>query len=231
MTESRPAATVHVGLDVHAASIRLAAVRADELLDERTLPHDPEAVARVVSRWPRVRCCYEAGPTGYGLARQLRARGIACDVVAPGLVPVRPGDRIKTDPRDARKLARLLAGGLLEAITVPSEQVEALRDLVRAREDARIDRMRDRHRMSKFLLRHDLRMPNQSWGATRRKWLGSLTFEPRPSAAGLSDLPARAGSRRPSHRSARARPRRWRPRTARGRSSSRGCAACAASTR
>jgi transposase len=91
-------------------------------------------------------------------------------------VPVRPGDRVKTDPRDARKLAGLLAGGLLEAITVPSEQVEALRDLVRAREDARIDRMRGRHRLSKFLLRHGLRMPNQSWGATRRTWLGSLTF-------------------------------------------------------
>ena len=155
MTESRPATTVHVGLDVHAASIRLAAVRGDELLDERTLPHDAEAVARVVSRWPRVRCCYEAGPTGYGLARQLRAGGIACDVVAPGLVPVRPGDRIKTDPRDARKLARLHAGGLLEAITVPSEQVEALRDLVRAREDARGDLMRARHRLSKLLLRHE----------------------------------------------------------------------------
>ena len=105
MTESKPVATVHVGLDVHAASIRLAAVRADELLDERTLPHDPEAVVRVVSRWPRVRCCYEAGPTGYGLARRLRARGIACDVVAPGLVPVRPGDRIKTDPRVRREVA------------------------------------------------------------------------------------------------------------------------------
>ena len=96
MSERRPSATVHVGLDVHAASIRLAAISADELLDERTLPYDPEAVARAVSRWPRVRCCYEAGPTGYGLARYLRSRGIACDVVAPGLVPVRPGDRVKT---------------------------------------------------------------------------------------------------------------------------------------
>ncbi len=170
-------ATVHVGLDVHAASVRLAAVRADELLDERTLPYDHQAVERAVSRWPRARCCYEAGPTGYGLARYLRSRGIACDVVAPGLVPVRPGDRIKTDPRDARKLARLHAGGLLEAIAVPSEQLEALRDLVRAREDARLDRMRDRHRMSKFLLRHGLRMPNKSWGVTRRRWLGSLSFE------------------------------------------------------
>jgi transposase len=162
---------------VHAASIRLAAVRGDELLDERTLPYDHAAVERALSRWPRARCCYEAGPTGYGLARHLRARGIACDVVAPGLVPVRPGDRVKTDPRDARKLARLHAGGLLEPIAVPSVEVEALRDLVRAREDARLDRMRDRHRMSKFLLRHGLRMPNKSWGVTRRRWLGSLTFE------------------------------------------------------
>jgi transposase len=170
-------ATVHVGLDVHAASVRLAAVRADELLDERTLPYDHQAVERAVSRWPRVRCCYEAGPTGYGLARYLRSRGIACDVVAPGLVPTRPGDRVKTDSRDARKLARLHAGGLLESIAVPSERVEGLRDLVRAREDARLDRMRDRHRMSKFLLRHGLRPPGKSWGITRRRWLGSLSFE------------------------------------------------------
>jgi transposase len=175
MSEGTPA-TVHVGLDVHAGSVRLAAVRGDELLDERTLPHDPEAVARVVSRWPRVRCCYEAGPTGFGLARHLRSRGIACDVVAPGLVRVRPGDRVKTDPRDARRLARLHAGGLLVPIAVPSEELEALRDLVRAREDARLDRMRDRHRMSRFLLRHGLRLPNRSWGVTRRRWLGSVTF-------------------------------------------------------
>jgi transposase len=131
----------------------------------------------VLSSWPRVRCCYEAGPTGYGLARHLRGRGIACDVIAPGLVPVRPGDRVKTDPRDARKLARLHAGGLLEAIAVPSEELEALRDLVRAREAARVDRMRDRHRVSKFLLRHGMRMPNKSWGVTRRGWLGSLAFK------------------------------------------------------
>lgn len=99
---------------MHAASIRLAAVRGDELLDERTLGYDPAAVERAVSRWPRARYCYEAGPTGYGLARHLRSPGIACDVVARGLVSVWPGDRVKTDPRDARKLARLHAGGLLE---------------------------------------------------------------------------------------------------------------------
>jgi hypothetical protein len=108
--------TVAVGLDVHARSIRLAAVRADELVEERTLAYDEEAVERLLRRWPSVRCCYEAGPTGFGLYRHLVGRGIDCAVVAPGLVPQRPGDRVKTDPRDARKLARLHAGGLLEAI-------------------------------------------------------------------------------------------------------------------
>jgi transposase len=125
--------TVTVGLDVHARSIRLAAVRADELLEEQTLPHDEQRLERLLRRWPGVRCCYEAGPTGFGLYRHLVERGIDCSVVAPGLVPQRPGDRVKTDPRDARKLARLHAGGLLEPIYVPSPEFEAARDLVRAR--------------------------------------------------------------------------------------------------
>jgi transposase len=169
--------TVMVGLDVHARSIRLAAVRADELLEERTLPYDEEQVERVVRRWPSVRCCYEAGPTGFGLYRHLVERGIDCAVVAPGLVPQRPGDRVKTDPRDARKLARLLAGGLLEPIHVPSRELEAARDLVRAREDARLDRMRDRHRLSKFCLRHGRLLPTSSWTVVRRKWLSEQRFE------------------------------------------------------
>src|SRR5437867_2479035 len=168
---------VTVGLDVHARSIRLAAVRADELLEERTLSYDEEAVERALRRWPRVRCCYEAGPTGFGLQRFLVERGIDCQVVAPGLVPQRPGDRVKTDPRDARKLARLLAGGLLEPIYVPSRELEAARDLVRAREDARLDRMRDRHRLSKFCLRHGRQLPGLSWSLARRKWLGEQRFE------------------------------------------------------
>src|SRR6266498_2718673 len=169
--------TVAVGLDVHARSIRLAAVRADELLEERTLPYDEEAVERVLRRWPGLRCCYEAGPTGFGLQRFLVERGIDCAVVAPGLVAQRPGDRVKTDGRDARKLARLLAGGLLQAIHVPSRELEAARDLVRAREDARLDRMRDRHRLSKFCLRHGRILPTSSWTVVRRKWLGEQRFE------------------------------------------------------
>ena len=168
--------TVTVGLDVHARSIRLAAVRADELLEERTVPYDEQAVERLLRRWPAVRCCYEAGPTGFGLYRYLAERGIDCTVVAPGLVPQRPGDRVKTDPRDARKLARLLAGGLLEPIYVPSPELEAARDLVRAREDARLDRMRDRQRLSKFCLRHGRLLPTSSWTVIRRKWLGEQRF-------------------------------------------------------
>lgn len=169
-------ATVSVGLDVHARSIHVTALRGDELLDERALPNDHELIERVLVRWPGVRCCYEAGPTGFGLYRHLRERGIACDVVASGLVPSRPGDRVKTDRRDSRKLARLHAGGLLEAIHVPSPELEAFRDLVRAREDARLDRMCARHRLSKFMLRHGRPLPDKSWGVRRRKWLSDQRF-------------------------------------------------------
>jgi len=190
--------TVTVGLDVHARSIRLAAIRADELLEERTLPYDEEAVERALGRWPQVRCCYEAGPTGFGLYRHLVERGFDCQVVAPGLVPQRPGERIKTDPRDARKLARLHAGGLLEPIYIPSPELEAARDLVRAREDARLDRMRDRHRLSKFCLRHGRRLPGKSWGVARRRWL-------RRAAAGPGHVSAQRRPGRAANRGARGR--------------------------
>ena len=131
---------------------------------------------RLLRRWPSVRCCYEAGRTGFGLYRHLVGRGIDCQVVAPGLVPQRPGDRVETDPRDARRLARLHAGGLLEPIHVPSRELEAARDLVRAREDTRLDRMRDRHRLSKFCLRHGRLLPTSAWTVTRRKWLSEQRF-------------------------------------------------------
>lgn len=169
--------TVAVGLDVHKSSVRLAAVRCDELVREVTLPYDHERVERELRAWPGARVVYEAGPTGFGLYRHLRAAGVECEIVAPGLVPKRPGDRVKTDRRDARRLAALHAGGLLTAIWVPSPELEALRDLVRAREDARLDRMRARHRLGKFCLRHDRRMPTTCWGPTRRAWLGRQAFE------------------------------------------------------
>jgi transposase len=179
--------TVTIGLDVHASSVRLAAVRGDELLDERTLPYDHQVVERSLRRWREVRCCYEAGPTGFGLYRHLLERGIACDVVAPGLVPQRPGDRIKTDPRDARKLAQLHAAGLLSPIQVPTPELEAARDLIRAREDARIERMRARQRLSKLMLRNDRRLPTNCWGVTRRRWLGQQRFGETPRQVAFDD--------------------------------------------
>ena len=99
-----------------------------------------------------VRAVYEAGPTGFGLARQARAEGLEVMVCSPGAIPRQPGDRIKTDTRDALKLARLLAAGQLRPVVVPAPELEALRDLVRAREDLRGDLMGARHRISKLLL-------------------------------------------------------------------------------
>lgn len=165
------------GLDVHKASVRVAAVRADRLVGELSLPNDPERVERELRELRVDVCCYEAGPTGFGLARHLKDAGIDCQVVAPSLIPTRPGDRVKTDRRDARRLAQLLAGGLLEPIWVPTPPIEALRDLVRAREDARADRMRARQRLGSFLLRHARQMPTTTWGVRRREWLGRQTFD------------------------------------------------------
>ena len=120
---------------------------------------------------------YEAGPTGFGLYRHLVAAGVERVVVAPGLVPTRFGYRVKTDKRDARRLAALHASRLLTAIWVPTPELETVRDLTRCREDARLDRMRARHRLGKFLLRHDRRMPTTCWGVTRRAWLGRDAFK------------------------------------------------------
>ena len=223
--------TVSVGLDVHASSIRFAAVRGDELLEERMLAYDVEGVARCVRRWPGVRCCYEAGPTGFDLYRHLIERGIDCEVVAPALVPERPGDRVKTDSRDARKLARLYAGGLLEPIWVPSPELEAARDLIRAREDARLERMAARHRLSKLLLRNGRRLPGKSWGVTRRRWLGeqrassSVRCSSRTTITCMRSISSTRASPRSSRRS-----RHW-PGRGRGPSWSQGSAVCVGSRR
>jgi hypothetical protein len=219
-----------IGLDVHASSVRLAAVRGDELLDERTLPYEHDAVERAVRRWSPARCCYEAGPTGFGLYRHLVARGIECVVVAPGLVPQRPGDRIKTDPRDARKLAQLHAGGLLEAIHVPTPELEAARDLIRAREDARIERMRARHRLGKLLLRNDRRMPTKCWVSLAAAGSGSSASWSRHGRRRSMTTCTRSTSSTHGSRPSSERSRRWpslRPLLA----PSRVCVACAGSTR
>lgn len=126
-----------------------------------------------------VRAVYEAGPTGFGLARAARAAGIEMMVCSPGAIPSQPGDRVKTDARDALKLARLLAAGQLRPVLVPEPELEALRDLIRAREDLRGDLMAARHRISKLCLRRGLLWdgPGQTWSTRHLAWLGKVRFE------------------------------------------------------
>ncbi len=144
--------------------------------------HEPEAVRRLMLQLgcaKEIMVVYEAGPTGYGLQRLLQGMGIACMVAAPSLIPVRPGDRVKTDRRDAMRLAELLRAGELVGVWVPGEADEALRDLVRAREDAKQDLLRARHRLQKLLLRRGLRPPEgvRNWSAKYRRWLDSVKIE------------------------------------------------------
>ena len=126
-----------------------------------------------------MRVAYEAGPTGYAVHRQLTTLGIECMVVAPSLIPVRPGDKVKTDRRDALKLARLLRSGDLTPVWVPDEAHEALRNLVRARADAKADELRAKHRLSKFLLRQGSHPPVgiRNWSLRYFQWLRQLEFE------------------------------------------------------
>jgi transposase len=125
-----------------------------------------------------VRVAYEAGPTGYGLARELAKRRVECVVAAPSKIPRAPGDRVKTDRRDAELLVRLLLAGKLHAVRVPGPEEEALRDLVRAREAVRVDLMRSRHRLSKLLLRHGIRFDDgPAWTQRHRDWLHTIALE------------------------------------------------------
>jgi len=171
----------HVGLDVSKASISVALLRPDDQLDEERIANTPDAVRRLVRRWPeptRVHACYEAGPTGYDLYRQLTGLGVDTTVIAPSLTPRRPGDRIKTDRRDARKLAGLFRAGELTAIRVPTPVEEAVRDLLRARQDEREDILRARHRLSKFLLRHGrIYTDGKAWTQRHDAWLRSQRFD------------------------------------------------------
>ena len=175
--------TRFVGLDVHAATIAVAVAEPDgEVRAVGTIPNEPEAVRRLVKKLgpaEHLRACYEAGPCGYVLYWQLTALGVACDVIAPTLVPVKAGDRVKTDRRDAERLARSLRSGDLTAVWVPDAAHEALRDLVRAREAAKKDQWRARHRLQKFLLRHGQRPPAGTtvWTTRYRAWILALRFE------------------------------------------------------
>lgn len=173
----------YVGLDVHKETIAVA------ICDEQgratslgTIPNQPDSVARLMRRLQQkatLKVCYEAGACGFVRYRQLVSMGIDCIVVAPTLIPVKSGDRVKTDRRDAIKLARDLRAGELTAVWVPDQAHEALRDLVRLREDAKADQKRARNRLGKFLLRHGWHRPEgvKAWSVAHQKWLQTLWME------------------------------------------------------
>ena len=175
--------TTYAGMDAHAATIRVAVLAAEGgRPEEWQLTNELRAVKRLAQRLKRtapgpVVACYEAGPGGFALQRRLEAEGIECRVIAPALIPRRPGDRVKTDRRDARKLAELLRADLLTAVHPPTIDQEAVRDLCRAREDAVTDRTRARHRLAKLLLRRGIAYDGRNWTLRHRRWLLTLRFE------------------------------------------------------
>ena len=183
-----------VGLDVHAETIAAAMAEKEEAVrDLGTIPNREESVRKFVKKlneqgaW---RACYEAGPTGYALYWQLTKLGIPCVVIAPTLVPTKAGDRVKTDRRDARRLASSFRAGELTAVWVPDAAHEALRDLVRAREAAKQDQLRARHRLGKYLLRHGKRPPTsmRSWKQNYLEWVKrEVRFDHRPQQMTLED--------------------------------------------
>lgn len=170
-----------VGLDVHKATIAVAVARdGGPVQSLGTIAHTPQAVAGLLKRLAkdggRLHVCYEAGPFGYGLHRQITALGHRCDIIAPSLIPKKPGERIKTDRRDARKLTELLRAGLLTDIWVPDEAHEAMRDLVRSRAIAADDYRKARQQVLAFLLRHGRAWAGKTWTRKHRLWLAAQKF-------------------------------------------------------
>src|ERR1700757_3779575 len=183
-----------VGLDVHAETIAVAVAEQNgEVRSLGVIPNREDSVRKLVRKLEAVeelRFCYEAGPTDYVLYWQLTRLGVQCEVVAPTLVPVKAGDRVKTDRRDALKLARNYRAGELTAVWVPDAAHEALRDVVRAREAAKKDQLRARHRLNKFLLRHGRRPPMgvKPWTMKYLEWVKrEVHFEPMAQEATLLD--------------------------------------------
>jgi transposase len=182
-----------VGLDVHAETIAVAVAEVGgEVRSLGVIPNRAESVRRLIGKLGKaeqLRVCYEAGPTGYVLYWQLSELGVRCEVVAPTLVPVKSGDRVKTDRRDALKLARSYRAGDLTAVWVPDRAHEALRDLVRARLAAKRDQLRARHRLGKFLLRQGRRAceGTTAWTGKYLEWVKQQRFEHAAQEATLLD--------------------------------------------
>lgn len=177
--------------DVHVSGVVAATLDRDSgQLEVQRLPGRSKEVAAFAAGLPGpVRATYEAGPSGFVLARRLEAAGVDCLVCAPGLIPRGPSDRVKTDRRDAERLVRLLAAGELHRVAVPGVAEEALRDLVRAREDLRGDLMRARHRLGKLLLRHEVRFegPQANWTQAHLRWLAEVQMPEPASQTALED--------------------------------------------
>ncbi|HMB07380.1 MAG TPA: IS110 family transposase [Isosphaeraceae bacterium] len=179
---SHPSKIRYVGLDVHKNSIVIAVADGDRgpATVLATIPNDFVTLGKALHRLgppASLSCCYEAGPTGYGLYRKLKAAGFLCVVIAPSLVPVQAGNRVKTDRRDAAKLAHFLRSGDLTTIHVPDEATEAIRDLERAREDAKRTEQVARHQLTKFLLRHERWYEGKvNWNTAHLAWIGTEQF-------------------------------------------------------
>jgi transposase len=174
--------TTYVGIDAHKKDLFIAMLMGNEKTPVTwQLVNEANAVRRLVRKLEReapgrVRVCYEAGPCGYALQRQMTTTRVECQVIAPALIPRKPGERIKTNRRDARKLVELHRAGLLTEVRPPTPEDEAVRDLCRARDDAREDLQRSRHRLGKLLLRRGLHYGGRNWTKAHRQWIDSLAW-------------------------------------------------------
>lgn len=174
--------TTYVGIDAHRKDLFIAMLVGSESKPVTwQLANEPQAVRRFVRKLERdtpgpVRVFYEAGPCGYALQRQVTTSRVSCEVVAPALIPRKPGERVKTNRRDARKLVELGRAGLLTAVQPPTPEDEAVRDLARARDDAREDLQRCRHRLGKLLLRRGLHYAGRNWTRAHRQWVDGVVW-------------------------------------------------------
>ena len=174
--------TTYIGIDAHKKDLFVAMlVGAHATPVTWTVANEPKAIRRLVRTLEReapgsVRACYEAGACGYALQRQMTTARVSCQVIAPALIPRKPGERVKTNRRDACKLVERLRAGLLTEVRPPTPDEEAVRDLCRARDDARKDLQRCQHRLDKLLLRRGLHYPGKNWTRAHRQWLTGLTW-------------------------------------------------------
>ena len=175
--------STYVGIDAHKRELHVAMLVGPAGMPVTwKLANEPRAIDRLRRKLERgapglIECCYEAGPCGYALQRRLQRGRLRCQVIAPALIPRKPGERVKTDRRDARKLAELHRAGLLTEVRPPTPAEEAVRDLCRARDDAREDLQRSRHRLGKLLLRRGLQYPGRNWTQAHRRWIDGLCWE------------------------------------------------------